>query len=164
VAAFARRSPKITWCPSDHIDAHLASIAAWREHNVLANIADPQRIDLSEASWAQALGSGRFLAIVCINVLHISPWAVSQHLFDGAARILRPGGRLFIYGPFKRDGRHIAPSNAEFDASLRAKNADWGVRDVAELNKLGEAGDMALADVVAMPANNFTLVFERRSP
>ena len=95
-------------------------------------------------------------------MLHISPWTVSQNLIAGAARHLDRDGRLFVYGPFMRDGAHTAPSNAEFDASLRARNASWGVRGTRDLAALAEASGLALADVVPMPANNFVLVFARR--
>ncbi len=83
-------------------------------------------------------------AMLCINVLHISPWAVSQNLIAGAGRYLRDGGRLFVYGPFMRDGQHTAPSNAAFDQSLRAENPAWGVRDVADLDALAQKAGLAL--------------------
>ncbi len=99
--------------------------------------------------------------MVCNNVLHISPWAVSQNLFAGAGRLLRGGGHLFIYGPFKRGGQHTAPSNADFDESLRARNPEWGVRDVDDLEALAKDAGLTLADAVPMPANNLVLVFTR---
>jgi SAM-dependent methyltransferase len=155
---YALRTPELTWYPSDLQDSHLASIAAWRAHSDLVNVAPPQRIDLTEPGWSWTPG-GALAAILCINVLHISPWSVSQNLIAGAGRYLRPEGRLFVYGPFKRDGAHTAPSNAEFDASLRARNPEWGVRDTRDLAALAAANNLALADIVAMPANNFVLVF-----
>ena len=158
---YAARTPSLTWHPSDLQDSHLASIAAWRAHARLANVAPPQRIDLTDPAWNWTPG-GLLAAILCINVLHISPWSVSQNLIAGAARHLTRDGRLLIYGPFMRDGTHTAPSNAEFDASLRARNAAWGVRDTRDLSALAEANGLALADIVAMPANNFVLVFARR--
>ena len=158
---YAARTPRLTWHPSDLQDTHLASIAAWRAHTRLANVAPAQRIDLVDPDWTWTPG-GPLDAILCINVLHISPWAVSQNLIAGAARLLGGDGRLFVYGPFMRDGAHTAPSNAEFDASLRARNAAWGVRDTRDLAALAEANALALADIVPMPANNFVLVFTRR--
>ncbi len=89
-------------------------------------------------------GGGALTAMLCINTLHISPWRVSQNLIAGAGRLLRPGGRLFIYGPFKRGGAHTAPSNAAFDATLRAENPEWGVRDVGDLNALAQAAGLTL--------------------
>ena len=104
---------------------------------------------------------GELAAMLCINVLHISPWSVAENLLRGAARFLRPGGRLFVYGPFMRDGVHTAPSNAAFDASLRAENPGWGVRDTRDLRALAESAGLALADIVPMPANNLVLSFSR---
>ena len=161
---FARRSPNLVWWPSDIYPSHLDSIAAWRRHATLANLRAPQRIDLSDPDWtwaANGQAGSELTAIVCINVLHISPWRVSQNLMSGAGRLLRGGGRLFIYGPFMRDGRHTAPSNAAFDASLRAENPEWGVRDVGDLKALAEHAGLTLGEIVPMPANNLVLVFAR---
>ena len=135
---YAARTPDVRWYPSDFQDSHLVSIAAWRAHAGLANVAPPQRIDLSDPAWDWQPG-GALEAMLCINVLHISPWAVSQNLIAGAGRRLAPGGHLFVYGPFLRDGAHTAASNAEFDASLRARNPDWGVRDTRDLAALAQA-------------------------
>ena len=99
--------------------------------------------------------------MLCINVLHISPWAVAQNLIAGAGRLLRDGGLLFVYGPFMRDGTHTAPSNAAFDASLRAENPDWGVRDIRDLSALAQAAGLTLNEIVPMPANNLVLAFAR---
>ena len=161
-AAFAARSPQLTWWPSDIYPSHLASIEAWRRQAGLANLRAPQRIDLNDPDWTwDGDGpSGRKLtAMLCINVLHIAPWRVAQNLIAGAGRLLRDGGRLFVYGPFMRDGQHTAPSNADFDASLRAQNAEWGVRDVRDLSRLAEAAGLTLAEIVPMPANNLVLAF-----
>jgi SAM-dependent methyltransferase len=159
---FARRAAHLTWWPSDIYPSHLKSIAAWREHEGLPNLRAPQRIDLGNAGWNwSAEGSvGRLLAaILCINVLHISPWTASENLLSGAGRLLRPNGRLFIYGPFMRDGSHTAPSNAAFDASLRAENPAWGVRHIADLRALAEEAGLSLAEITPMPANNLVLAF-----
>ena len=163
--AFAGKLPGIFWWPSDISDNHLKSIAAWRAQAGLANLRAPQRLDLSEPDWsmhdADAPAPGQLTAIFCANVLHIAPWRVSEGLFGGAGRTLRPGGRLFIYGPFMRDGEHTAPSNAGFDASLRAQDPAWGVRDIAELSALAARAGLRLLEAVPMPANNFTLMFAR---
>ena len=111
----------------------------WRRHAGLANLRAPQRIDLGDPAWswtADGQAGAALAAMLCINVLHISPWAVSQNLIAGAGRYLRDGGRLFVYGPFMRDGQHTAPSNAAFDQSLRAEIPAWGVREVADLTRL----------------------------
>jgi len=161
---FARRSPQLTVWPSDLYDSHLASIAAWRAQARLANLRAPQRIDLADPDWSWAgddTRGGPLTAMLCANVLHISPWIVSQNLFAGAGRFLREGGRLFVYGPFKRGGAHTAPSNERFDLTLRAENPDWGVRDLDELNALARDAGLTPAEILPMPANNLVLAFGR---
>jgi hypothetical protein len=152
--------PHLSWYPSDIYDSHLASIAAWRNAAAAPNLQPPQRVDLTDADWTWSPG-GPLAAMLCVNVLHISHWRVSENLFAGAGRLLRSDGKLFAYGPFMRDGAHTAPSNAAFDASLRAQNADWGVRDIRDLDRLAVANGLAPAEIVEMPANNFALVFAR---
>ena len=161
--AFARQAPAITWWPSDLNPNHLASIAAWRTDSALANLRTPLRIDLGDPRWDTAGLPQNVTAMVCINVLHISPWRVSENLLAGAGRLLRPDGRLFVYGPFRVDGAHTAPSNAAFDATLRAQNAEWGVRDTRDLAAVAATHDLSIADRVPMPANNLTLVFARNA-
>jgi SAM-dependent methyltransferase len=165
VVDFARRSPEITWWPSDLNDQHLKSIAAWRAHAGLANIRPPLRIDLSDPVWYSQMhdgsGPGQLLAVFCANVIHIAPWRVAEGLFAGAGHFLRADGRLFLYGPFKRDGKHTAPSNAAFDASLRDRDPEWGVRDIADLEKLAAGAGLALVEIAEMPANNLVLGFAR---
>ena len=166
VTEFARRAPHLTWWPSDIYDSHLKSIVAWGTHSGLENLRAPQRIDLNDPNWTWAVGRwgsrGLLAALLCINVLHISPWSVSQNLMSGAGRMLKEDGRLFIYGPFKRAGAHSAPSNAQFDATLRAENAEWGVRDVDDLNALAQDAGLTTAEISPMPANNLVLAFTRR--
>ncbi len=162
VVAYAARSPAITWWPSDVDPRRLASIAAWRAHAGLANVQAPMRIDLLEAGWDARLPMAEPLrAILSINVLHISPWGVTESLLAGAARRLAPDGRLLVYGPFRRDGAHTAPSNAAFDASLRAQDPAWGVRDTADIAAAAERWGLRIAEMVPMPANNFTLAIAR---
>ena len=165
VVYFARQNPEITWWPSDLSEAHLKSIAAWRAAAGLPNIRPPQRIDLSDPAWsiAAADGSapGKLLAVFCANVIHIAPWRVAEGLVAGAARHLRDDGRLFLYGPFKREGRHTAISNAVFDTSLRAQDPEWGVRDLGDVVKLAASAGLDLARIFEMPANNLILMFER---
>jgi SAM-dependent methyltransferase len=163
VVFFARHAPDITWWPSDLNEQHLKSIAAWRAHEGLSNVRAPMRLDLSDSAWSPQTSDGSgpepLLALFCANVIHIAPWRVAEGLFAGAARLLRADGRLFLYGPFKRDGKHTAVSNAVFDSSLREGNPDWGVRDVAELERLAGGNGLALQEIVEMPANNMILVF-----
>ena len=166
IISFAAELPGIVWWPSDCNDKHLQSIAAWRSFAQLANVRAPIRIDLIAPNWMQTDPAGApdsFVAMLCINVLHIAPWRVSENLLGCAARYLRPDGRLFVYGPFMRNGTHTAPSNAAFDASLRSSDPSWGVRDTRDLSELAEHVGLRLDEIVAMPANNFVLTFRRKS-
>jgi SAM-dependent methyltransferase len=165
VVTFARQTPDIQWWPSDFNEAHLKSIAAWRAHTQLANVHAPRRIDLSDPAWPLALqadgGPRDLLAVFCANVIHIAPWRVAEGLIAGAARALRPEGRLFLYGPFKRDGKHTALSNAVFDTSLRNGDPEWGVRDVEEVAATAKRAGLSLREIVEMPANNLIVAFAR---
>jgi hypothetical protein len=168
VVDFARQMPGMTWWPSDYNEQHLKSIAAWRAHSELPNIQPPLRIDLSDPAWCPQMhdGSGpkNLKAVFCANVVHIAPWRVAEGLFAGAGRYLPADGRLFLYGPFKRDGKHTAISNAVFDTSLREGNPEWGVRDIEALEELAASAGLALVEIAEMPANNLILVFERPKP
>jgi SAM-dependent methyltransferase len=165
VVDFARHIPEVVWWPSDLNEQHVRSISAWRAHAGLANIRPPLRIDLCDPEWCAGMrdGSGpaKLLAVFCANVIHIAPWRVAEGLFAGAGRYLRTDGRLFLYGPFKRDGKHTAPSNAAFDQNLRGNNPEWGVRDIDDLQKLAASVGLKLVEIAEMPANNLTVVFER---
>jgi SAM-dependent methyltransferase len=165
VIDFAGQTPDVVWWPSDTNTQHLKSIEAWRLHSGLRNVRPPLHIDLSDPAWCAAMhdgsGPGPLLTVFCANVIHIAPWRVAEGLFAGAGRYLRPDGRLFLYGPFKRGGKHTAISNAVFDTSLRERDPDWGVRDVADVEKLADGAGLALAEIVEMPANNLILVFAR---
>jgi SAM-dependent methyltransferase len=167
VVDFARHFPDIVWWPSDLNEAHLKSIAAWRAYAGLPNIRPPLRIDLSDPAWCAEVHDGSvppLLAVFCANVIHIAPWRVAEGLFAGAARYLDTDGRLFLYGPFKRDGKHTALSNAVFDTSLRHSDAEWGVREIEDLEKLAASVGLAFVEIAEMPANNLVLVFERVKP
>lgn len=160
--SFAKALPGVTWLPSDPDPAMRASIAAWCSDAEIANIAPALDIDARAKSWAVA-GRGPFDAVVSINMVHIAPWQAAVGLFAGAGRELKPNGRLLLYGPFRRDGEHTAPSNAEFDAWLKAQNAEFGLRDTAALNALAEQSGLAADEVIPMPANNFILTFAQRA-
>ena len=164
IVTFAKEAPELTWWPSDIAPSHLASIAAWRRAADLPNVREAQRIDLLDDAWAWQgnAASDKLTAILCINVIHISPWRVAENLMAGAGRMLRDGGYLFTYGPYKRDGQHTAPSNAAFDASLRARNPEWGVRDLADVTALANANGLTCINITEMPANNLVLAFERK--
>lgn len=165
VIHFAAHTPGITWWPSDLNETHLKSIEAWRVNAGLANVRAPLRIDLTDPAWCPEMtngnGPGELLAVFCANVVHIAPWPVAEGLIAGAAKYLRPDGKLFIYGPFKRGGKHTALSNAAFDTSLRNGNPEWGVRDVEQLEKVARSVGLELSEVVEMPANNLILIFSR---
>ncbi|MGR3906007.1 DUF938 domain-containing protein [Burkholderia sp. SR8] len=155
---FAQALPALHWQPSDP-DAHARrSIAAWVAHAGLPNLVEPLALDVRDASsWPAATRD----AVVCINMIHISPWASAEALFAGAARVLRPGGVLFLYGPYRREGRHTAPSNEAFDRQLRSRDASWGVRDLEAVVALGLDRGLDCIEVVDMPANNLSVVFRR---
>jgi len=166
VVDLARHLPDITWWPSDLNAQHLKSIEAWRVHAALPNIRPALRIDLSDPAWCLEMhdgnGPAKLLAVFCANVIHIAPWRVAEGLFAGAGRYLGADGRLYLYGPFKREGKHTAMSNAVFDTSLREQDAEWGVRDIADVEKLADGVGFVLIETVPMPANNLILVFEQR--
>src|SRR5664279_6442560 len=107
-------------------------------------------------------GPANLLAVFCANVIHIAPWRVAEGMFAGAARYLRGDGRLYLYGPFKRGGKHTAISNAVFDSSLRERDPEWGVREIGALEGLAAGNGLALVEIAEMPANNLMLVFGRR--
>lgn len=153
VAHFARELPGHSWQPSDPDASARASIAAWCEG--LANVLPPLDLDAASDHWP----IDRADAVLCINMVHISPWAATLGLLAGAARLLPRGAPLIVYGPFLREGVPLAPSNAAFDESLKARDPRWGLRSVEAIRDA--ALGLALDRVVEMPANNLTLVFRR---
>jgi len=156
--ALAAALPGVTWQPTDPEPGMRASIAAHARVEGLTNVAEPLDLDVSADAWP----ADRADAVVCINLLHIAPWAATQGLFAGAARLLPIGAPVVVYGPFKREGAHTSESNANFDAQLRSKNPDWGIRDIAEVEAEAGCHGIALEEVVEMPANNLTLVFRQQ--
>ncbi|HYH19315.1 MAG TPA: DUF938 domain-containing protein [Azospirillum sp.] len=154
---FAAGLPGVTWQPSDPDPDLRASTAAWAAEAGLPNLRPPLALDATAEPWPVA----RADAVVCINMIHIAPWEAALGLFRGAARLLPPGGPLALYGPFMRDGRHTAPSNAAFDADLKARNPAWGVRDLSVVETTAAAHGLRLAEVVEMPANNLSVVLRR---
>lgn len=156
-AYFAAQLPGITWQPTDHEAAQLESIRAWRQEAQLANLREPQKLSATAAVWPVAAAD----AIVCINMIHIAPWAACEGLLDGAARILPDDGLLYLYGPFRIGGVHISESNAAFDAGLRAQDPAWGVRDLDEVAARAAVSGLRLVEVVEMPSNNRSVLFRR---
>jgi hypothetical protein len=159
---FAAGLPHVTWQPSDVDPDALASVAAHRAEAGLDNLLAPVTLDVTAADWSDrdlAAGVG---AILCVNMIHIAPWAATEGLFSGAAKILRAGDPLVTYGPYRFGGEFTAPSNETFDAALRHQNPAWGVRDLDEVTELAEGRGFDRERVVPMPANNHVIVFRRR--
>lgn len=154
-AWFAQRLRPLVWQPSDPDPVMRDSIAAHGRD--VATLRAPLDLDATRLPWPVDAAE----AVVCINLLHIAPWAAAEGLVAGAARVLPPGGPLFLYGPFRRDGRHTAPSNEAFDLSLRAQNPDWGLRDLEAVTELAARQGLAFTEVVEMPANNLSVVLTR---
>jgi SAM-dependent methyltransferase len=159
-AAFlAAELPEATWLPTDPDAQALASVAAWRAAAGLPKLAEPRRLDVTNAAdWP----AGPFDAVVCINMVHISPWTATEGLMAGAARILPPGGVLYLYGPYLEDAVETAPSNLAFDADLKRRNPAWGIRRLEDVTALAAAHGLALDRRVPMPANNLSVVFAMR--
>lgn len=156
---FARAMPGLDWQASDADAAARASIAAWIAHEGLANVRVPLALDVHQPEW----GVDALDAVVCINMVHISPWSATQSLFAGASRRLVEGGVLYLYGPYKRGGAHTSPSNDAFDQQLRNRDPAWGVRDMEAVVDLGASAGLVCDEPLAMPANNFSLVFRKRA-
>jgi SAM-dependent methyltransferase len=150
----------LDWQPSDPERQARDSIASWVAHEALTNVRAPLAIDVHDETWGVE-DRAPFGAIVSINMIHIAPWSAALGLLKGAGRLLRAGGILFLYGPFLQEGRHTAPSNAAFDASLRARNAEWGVRDLSEICIAAERHSLRLHEIVEMPANNLSVIFAK---
>ncbi|MFC3713438.1 DUF938 domain-containing protein [Sphingoaurantiacus capsulatus] len=155
---FAGALPGLDWQPTDPDAMSRRSIAAWRAEAGLPNLREPLPLDVIAADWPVGAAD----AVVCINMIHISPWAATEGLMAGAAARLSPGAPLFVYGPFRREGVPIAPSNEAFDASLRERNPAWGLRDLEAVQALAAGQGFDLAEVIEMPASNLSLVFCRR--
>jgi SAM-dependent methyltransferase len=155
---FARAVPRVSWQPSDPDAEARASIAAWRAAANLPNLAAPVSVDAADpGSWPQQIVD----AVVCINMVHISPWAATEGLMAGAARVLRGGGELFLYGPFLEADTPTAPSNLAFDLNLKGRNPAWGLRDLAAVDAVAAANGLRRVLRVAMPANNLTVAFAK---
>ncbi len=153
---FAERLPELIWQPTDRELHALASIEAYRQTSGPANLRTPLLLDAS-AEWPIAQAD----AVVCINMIHISPWAATEGLMAGAGAILPPGGILVLYGPFKEDGRHTADSNRLFDEDLRRRDPEWGVRDLADVSALAAVNGLEHNETVTMPANNRCVIFRK---
>ncbi len=156
---FAAQLPALTWQPSDDDATARASIAAWVAQEALGNVLPPVALDASAEAWPVA----RVDAVLCCNMVHISPWSSCEGLMRGAGRALPAGGVLVMYGPFRVGGMDTAPSNAAFDADLRRRDARWGVRDLEAVVEEARGRGLDHVETVSMPANNLTVVFRRRA-
>jgi hypothetical protein len=157
VIHFARALPGLTWQPSDQ-DAELRqSIALRVAEEGLANINAAFDLDVTRLPWPLRSAD----AVLCINMIHVAPWPATLAMLEGAGALLATQQVLFLYGPYRRFGRHTSPSNEQFDYDLRAHDPAWGVRDLEAVSEAAESHGFALAEIVAMPANNFSLVFKQ---
>lgn len=154
---FAPLFPGLSWQPSDADAESLASVEAWRAESGASNLLPPVLLDAASAAWPVE----RADAILCINMVHISPWAATEGLMRGAGRLFAAGAPLILYGPYRRNGVPTAPSNEAFDASLKARDPEWGLRLLDDVAAEAEANGLELRRVVEMPANNLTVVFRR---
>jgi hypothetical protein len=157
VVHFARAFPNLTFQPSDPEDAALQSIVAWTQDTGAANVLPPVMLDAASDRWP--LDSAD--AILCINMIHISPWQATDGLFRGASKLLSEGSPLYLYGPYRRADVITAPSNEAFDASLKTRNPDWGLRDLETVAALARAEGFSAPAITEMPANNLSVVFRR---
>jgi len=160
IVAFAAEFPALEWTPSDPDPEARASIEAHRVEAGLANLNAPLDLDMTAPGWFTAV-DGRFDAIIAINLIHIAPWAACTGLLDGARVLLVPGGLVFLYGCWTRDGRHLSESNVDFDRSLRHRNPQWGVRDTRAVADAARARNLVLDRIDDMPANNLSLILRR---
>ena len=161
-AFFAPHLTQRYWLPTDMDPINLASIVAWREEADAGNLLPPRQLDVRDPVWLIDCDlPAPISAIVNINMLHISPWSCCQALFASAAETLNQGGVVMLYGPFKRDGVHTAPSNAAFDEQLRSQDSAWGVRDLEAVVEVAVEQEFACQNVIEMPANNLSVVFDK---
>lgn len=157
VIAFARALPDLEWQPSDPSAEARASIAAWLAAEGLPNLRAAIDLDVQKARWPIEAAA----AILCINMIHITPWSATEGLMRGAGALLPPGGLLYLYGPFLQQGVPTAPSNVAFNADLRMRDPDWGLRELDDVVECAASHGLRLEQVVAMPANNLSAVFRR---
>lgn len=158
VVHFAAAMPRLTFQPTDPSPEARSSTDAWVEAMGLPNVRPAIELDVTTPAWPIDEAAG----VICINMIHIAPWAAAEGLLRGASGILPVGGPLMLYGPFKEGGRHTAPGNEAFDQDLRMRNPAWGVRDINEVAELAASIDFLAPQIERMPANNLILVFRKR--
>lgn len=154
---FAQLLPNVIWQPSDPETTARASISAWISASNARNVLPPLDLDAASENWPIA----RADAVICINMIHITPWEATLGLMRGAGRILGAGEPLYLYGPYQRQGRQLEPSNASFNESLRARDPRWGLRDLDQVKECAEEHGFACENVIEMPANNLSVVLRK---
>ncbi len=157
-AWFAAALAPLRWQPSDASDADFTSIAGWAREHGASTVEPPVVLDAASDTWPVSHADAIFSA----NVIHIAPWIVAEGMLRGAGRVLPPSAPLVLYGPFVRDGVHTAASNAAFDAELRRRDPNWGIRDLDAVTRAADAHGLGLDEIIEMPANNLAVVFRRR--
>jgi len=153
----ARQLERVIWQPSDIDGDARASVDAWRQAEAVEAVRPAIALDATAETWP----IDRADAVVCINMVHISPWSATLGLLRGAGRILEAGGLLYLYGPYRIDGRPTAPSNESFDASLKARDPEWGLRRLGDVVTAAAAHRLTLDEVIDMPANNVSVLFRK---
>lgn len=154
---FAGALPGLTFQPSDPSPDAVASIAAWAAESGLGNILPPLVLDAAAPDWPITSAD----AVLCINMIHIAPWAAAEGLFRQAAGLLKPDQPLYLYGPYRRPDRPLEPSNAAFDESLRSRDPAWGLRELDGVAALGAANNFGTPEIIEMPANNLSVIFRK---
>ena len=157
VVHFAENLPGLVFQPSDPNPEALQSVVSWVKDTGVTNVRAPIALDASQSPWPIASADG----IICINMIHISPWDATLGLIKGAAVILSPGAPFYLYGPYKREGFETAPSNQAFDRSLRNHNPAWGLRDLEAVAAMAQSVGLSIPTITKMPANNLSVVFRR---
>ncbi len=155
---FAGRFPRWSFQPTDLEPGHLASIESYRQSTHLPNLYRPFRLDVSSSAWDL---ESFYHAILAINLIHIAPWRCTVNLFREGSKILCDGGRIYLYGAFRMDGSHTSLSNEEFDRGLRRSNPAWGVRSLEEVCMVARSAGLVCEDVIGMPANNLSVIFQK---
>jgi len=154
---FANALPGLAWQPSDRDPELRESIALRVKEQQLANVNRPIDLDVTRLPWPLQTAD----AVVCINMIHVAPWSATLALLEGAKALLPTQHVLFLYGPYRRFGQHTSRSNEQFDSDLRAHDPEWGVRDLEAVSEAAASSGFVLAEVVEMPANNFSVIFKR---
>jgi hypothetical protein len=159
---FAERLQGCQWYPSDRDPQLRASIEAWSQECPTNNLHPPLDLDASSEPWSIETAAIPIDAIININMIHIAPFAACEGLMAGAERILHRDGILYLYGPYKREGKHTSVSNEVFDKSLRDRDPQWGVRQLEDVIAVAKEANLVLQEVIAMPANNLSVIFRKK--